>query len=519
MKKLTWVHLLLIFLSAKLALHLYVNGRWSFHRDELLYLALGRHLDWGFASVPPGIGFWAWFGEAFLGDSVEAIRFIASVFGTVTVLLIAMMAKEMLPKSEGKFAVTLVGLSGLLCGASLRTSMLFMPVVFDIFYWTLLCWLFLKYINTQKSSWLLYFGAAAGLGMLNKYSILIFLFAMLPGLLLGPQRAVFLRKQLYWAAGIALLIVSPNIVWQAAHHFPVFGHMSELAATQFVHVELGDFFADQIRFYLAALPLWLAGLYFLLFEQQAKPWRIFGWMYLTVLAVLLYSGGKSYYSLGAYPVLIAAGAAKLEQISRDGKRWIRPVTVAWMLLAGVVALPVALPLFPPEQEASFVKKMAKLPGFEGVLRWEDGQLYALPQDFADMIGWKEITDMAGSAWQSVPDKSTAILYAENYGLAGAIEQFGGKYNVPEVISFSDAYRYWLPDSINSNLKTFVYVNDELNDDMRSFFEKIREHGRLNMPLSRQHDMRVYICENPTPAFFERVGSAIKKAANGEAIDE
>jgi hypothetical protein len=119
---------------------------------------------------------------------------------------------------------------------------------------------------------------------------------MLPGLLLSPQRTVFLRKQLYWAAGIALLIVSPNIAWQAVHHFPVFGHMSELAATQFVHVELGDFFADQIRFYLAALPLWLAGLYFLLFEQQAKPWRIFGWMYLAVLALLLYSGGKSYYS-------------------------------------------------------------------------------------------------------------------------------------------------------------------------------------------------------------------------------
>jgi hypothetical protein len=144
MKKLTWVHLLLIFLSAKLALHLYVNGRWSFHRDELLYLALGRHLDWGFASVPPAIGFWAWFGESFLGGSVEAIRLLATVFGTATVLLIAMMAKEMLPKSEGKFAVTLVGLSGLLCGASLRTSMLFMPVVFDIFYWTLLCWLFLN---------------------------------------------------------------------------------------------------------------------------------------------------------------------------------------------------------------------------------------------------------------------------------------------------------------------------------------------------------------------------------------
>lgn len=74
MKNPSWHHLLITFLLAKLLLHLYVNNLWSFHRDELLYLALGRHLDWGYASVPPLIGFWAWFGNELLGGSVGAIR-------------------------------------------------------------------------------------------------------------------------------------------------------------------------------------------------------------------------------------------------------------------------------------------------------------------------------------------------------------------------------------------------------------------------------------------------------------
>ena len=98
MKKLTWLHLLLFFTGLKLLFHLCLNGQWSFHRDELLYLALGRHLDWGYASVPAGIGFWAWLGDSVLGGSVEAIRLISTGFGTATVLLTGLMAKEMLKR-------------------------------------------------------------------------------------------------------------------------------------------------------------------------------------------------------------------------------------------------------------------------------------------------------------------------------------------------------------------------------------------------------------------------------------
>lgn len=521
MKKLTWIQILAALLTVKLLLHLYLNGQWSFHRDELLYLALGRHLDWGYASVPPGIGFWAWFGDSVLGGTVEAIRLISTLFGTATVLLTGLMAKEMLPKGAGMgwFAMLVVGVAGLVSGAYLRPCMLFMPVVFDVFYWTLLCWLFLKYINTEKTSWLLWFGATAGLGLLNKYSVLIFLFAMLPGILFTKQRRIFSDNKFYLAVGLALLVFSPNIVWQAEHRFPVFRHMGELAATQFAHVSLGSFFSDQLRFFLPALPVWLCGLYFLLFRKEAAPWRIFGWMYLAVLAVLLFFSAKSYYSLGAYPVLLAAGAAFLERVTTQRMKWLRYALPAFMLIFGAVVLPAALPLFPPEEEARFMKKMAKVPGLQGVLRWEDGNYYALPQDFADMIGWEELAAMAGKTWQNIPDKSTAAIYADSYGQAGAIEHFGKKYGVPEVLSFSDNYRYWLPDALPANFQTLIYVNDELGDDMPGFFQKIEKVWELDMPLSRQHGDQIYLCQGPTPAFFERIGTAIERAGKDEEIEE
>jgi 4-amino-4-deoxy-L-arabinose transferase-like glycosyltransferase len=318
MKKLTSLQILGIFLVAKLLLHFSLNAGWPFHRDELLYLALGRHLDWGYASVPAGIGFWAWLGTEVLGGSVWAVRLIATLFGTGTVLLTGLMVREFFPKeNNGRFAMLLIGLAGLTCGAFLRPSMLFMPVVFDMFYWTLLCWLFLKYINTEKPSWLLWFGTAAGASLLNKYTPLIFLFAMLPGLILSKERRIFTQKNLYLATALALLILSPNIAWQAEHRFPLFRHFGVLAETQFAHVTLGGFIGDQLQFFLPALPIWLGGLYFLLVKKEAAPWRTFGWMFLMVLAVLLFFNAKSYYSLGAFPVLIAAGGGLLRAIYRS----------------------------------------------------------------------------------------------------------------------------------------------------------------------------------------------------------
>lgn len=199
----------------------------------------------------------------------------------------------MLPKDQekhtGVYAVFLVGLCGLLSGAYLRPGMLFQPVVFDIFYWTLLSFLLLQYINTQKAAWLLWFGVATGLGLLNKYTIFIQLFALLPGMLLykAPRR-IFADKNLYLAAGLALLIFLPNIIWQINHQFPVFRHLSGLASSQFANVTLTGFFMDQIMFHTPALPIWIAGLFFLLSHQRFASWRIFGFMYLTTLAVLLF---------------------------------------------------------------------------------------------------------------------------------------------------------------------------------------------------------------------------------------
>ncbi|MCB0664555.1 MAG: glycosyltransferase family 39 protein [Saprospiraceae bacterium] len=521
LKRITWLHILLFLAAIKLILHFSTNTLWSLHRDALLYLALGRHLDLGYASVPPSIGFFSWVASNILGGSVFAVRLIPTIISTLTVVITGLIAHEMTrdldTPSKGKFASLLVGIAGLTSGAFLRPGMMLQPVVFDIFYWTLICWLVIKYLNSENKKWLHWLGAGIGFGLLNKYSIGFLVFGFIPLLLFTRHRKLFRNKDFYLMMGISFLIFLPNLIWQISHKLPVIRHMRELAATQFVNVTTSGFLFDQLFFFLPAVLIWIAGLYFLLFVPQARKWRGFAWMYFTVLLLLLFLSGKSYYTIGAYPVLIAAGAAYMEKLS--GKKiWIPAGLSALMLITALPRLPVILPIYSPEKEAAFFEKRKDSPIMESALRWEDGQLHTLPQDFADMLGWEEIAKAAGETWQQIPDKSRAAIYAENYGLAGAIEHFGKPYDVPEVLSFNDNYRYWLPDSLPPDFKTLIYINIELGDDMPGFFEKLEKVYEVDQPLSRQHGTLIYLCENPTPAFFERVDGAIRNAKNEEEIE-
>ena len=518
MKQNKWLVILLAFVLLKFIFHLFINTSWSFHRDELLFLALGRHLDLGYASVPPGIGIWSWIAQNVLGGTLFSIRLISSLFGSATIFITVLIAKELINRSsathtDGSYAMILIGISGLVSGAFLRTSMMFQPVVFDIFYWTLLLFLLLKYINTKDGKWILFFGVVTGIALLNKYTIFILLAALLPAILFTNLRKLFTDKNWYWAILIGLLIFLPNLYWQIDHKMPVIRHMTELAETQFAHVEITGFFVEQLMFFLPVFFIWIPGLAYIGLHKEMKEMRLFAWMYFIVLGILLLFSAKSYYSLGCYPFFIAAGAVLVEQkiYSKSGLlTYCIPIII---LLIGIPAIPVSLPVFPPDKLTKYIANVKEIAGLNDITRWENGRTdYALPQDYADMLGWKELGEQVGLIWQSIPDRSTATIYGDSYGHAGAVQYFGKKYGIREVMSFSDAFAYWLPDSLDrARFQTFIYVNDDLGDDMPGFFKSIEKKFELNMPLSRSHGDEIYLCTGPTDAFFERINLAIKNA--------
>ncbi|MEZ4748594.1 MAG: glycosyltransferase family 39 protein [Calditrichia bacterium] len=501
----TW--LLIAGLAAfKLLLHLLTNTNYEFHRDELLYWALSNHLDWGYFSVPPAIAGWLAALRPLIGDSVFAVRLLPALFGAASVVIIGLLVREFGGKA---WAIVLASAAFIVSPAFLRTNTMYQPVFFNQFYWLLSMFLMVKLLNSRSPKYLVFIGLLWGWAFLNKYSIVFLAAGLLAGLLLTPQRNLLQHRNSIFAAIAGLLIISPNIFWQHANGWPVFAHFQMLQESQFANVQISEFFLMQLLMNAHALLLWLAGLVFLLFTKSGKKYRAIGFGIVALFAILIAIKGKAYYTLGIYPALFAAGGAAVEQFATQKWRWVNPLLLGLMLLSALPLVPFGLPVL---GQNAMIKhaKWSQFMGTAEALRWEDGKMHDLPQDYADMIGWREIGNLGIAAWQKLTpaERDSAIIYTENYGQAGAIWYYGRPENLPQPISFSDNYLFWVPEKIQFN--TFIYVNDELGEDIQQMFGNIELAGSLDKPLARENGVQVYICRDPKPEFLEYAAGIAKR---------
>src|SRR5207253_10578478 len=94
-KYLTESALIAFFSAVALLVHLLTNGRYGYFRGELYYIACARHLDFGYIDQPPLSILLLRLSEAFLGDSLFAVRLLPAAAGAVTVSLTGVIAREL----------------------------------------------------------------------------------------------------------------------------------------------------------------------------------------------------------------------------------------------------------------------------------------------------------------------------------------------------------------------------------------------------------------------------------------
>ncbi len=490
--------LLSFFALLKLQTPFLLNKVYSFHRDELLYLSLGRHLDFGFLEVPPMIALFAALIQNTVGESLWAVHLVSGLAGMSLVILTGMIANQMGGKT---FAILFAGFIVIFSPAFLRVHTLFQPVGWDVLGWTWLIYLWIRHIKTQQGRYLVGMGAVAGIFFLNKYSIVFCVIAILVATLFSKERQWLLNKKLWLGVGIGLLIVLPNIIWQAINNFPIFHHMKELNVTQLKNVNPLDFIVDQFLMHLPITWVWILGFTGLLRSKTLQPFKMITVFFVTVILMLLFMHGKSYYTLGAFPVMLAAGAVAIERLTKN-RTFLRVPAVVIPIMLILPLLPFGLPILSPENLTKYAATFTEKTGQESFNRWEDGKIHAIPQDFADMIGWKEIATLAAKAYYEIPieERKNTVIYAENYGQAGAIDFYGKEFNLPAAHSFSSSYMLWLPQKLN--LKKLIYVNDEFNENIKETFEKHTLIGELKNEYARENGLQVWLLENPNEKFYQ-----------------
>jgi hypothetical protein len=72
--------------------------------------------------------------------------------------------------------------------------------------------------------------------------------------------------------------------------------------------------------------------------------------------------------------------------------------------------------------------------------------------------------------------------------------------LPEAISFSDNFRYWIPRKLDHEITSLIYLNDEPGEDIRQLFGNIREIGSITDPLAREYGTKVFLCTQPQSSF-------------------
>ena len=497
MQKKTWALLSLLLFKIILQF-LLVRPVYELHRDEYLHLDQGRHLAFGYISVPPVT---SWFSALIrlFGNSEFLVRLVPALFGALTLYLVWKIVEEL---KGGLFACWLASLS-LLFSILLRINMLYQPSSLDVFFWTMTYFVLINYSNTQKPVWLYGLGITVAFGFLSKYNILFLLAGLFPALLLTEHRRMFTNKHLYFAALIAVLIVSPNLYWQYQNHFPTLAQLRELAQSQLVNVNRFDFLKDQVLFFLSSIFVLIAGFVGLIVFPPFRPYRFVVFSFVIAMCLFLYFKAKNYYTVGLYPVLLSIGAVYLERLLANGwRRTLRPVSIGLLLVLAVPFLWLAFPIYRPAHYASHPQPYKDI----GALRWEDGKNHQLPQDYADMLGWKELARKTDSIYRQLADKEHTLVLCDNYGQAGAINYYSAFPSI-HAVSFNADYIYWIP--LDQPIRNAILVKETDDEDPtrseeKALFQRVVTGGAIENPFAREKGTRIYLLQGAIADINRRV---------------
>ncbi|TBW30427.1 glycosyltransferase family 39 protein [Gramella sp. KN1008] len=442
--------------------YILISPEYDLQRDEYLHLDLGNHLDWGYLSVPPFI---AWVSKIIylLGNSVFWVKFFPALFGALTIVVVWKSIEQL----KGNLFALILGATCVLLSVLLRLNTLYQPNSFDVLSWTLFYYILIRYINSENSKWIYMAALVFALGFLNKYNIVFLVIGLIPAILLTEQRSIFRLKQLYIAAILGLLLIAPNLLWQYQNDFPVIHHMNELANRQLVHVNKLDFLKSQVFFFIGSLFVIISALYALVFYKPFKKFRLFFWAFFFTLAVFMILRAKDYYAIGLYPIYISFGSVFLGQLLKDGRKsLLQPVAIAVPVLLFIPIFNIAFPNKSPEYIIANSEKYREL----GLLRWEDGKDHLIPQDYADMLGWKELAQKVDSVYSLIPGSEQTLVLCDNYGQAGAINYYSKKGI--KAVSFNADYINWFElDQPYKNLiriKSYDEKDKELKDTSQYF---------------------------------------------------
>ncbi|MBZ5495217.1 MAG: glycosyltransferase family 39 protein [Acidobacteriia bacterium] len=477
--------------AAKFVVHMASAKVYGPFIDELYFLACGQHLAWGYVDLPPLTALQAWLTRALFGDSMYSIRLFPSLAGAGLVILTGALVRAFGGK---RFAQGLAALAVLVAPVYLGFDSYLSMNSIEPLIWMGCALVIVRIIQSGNTKLWLWFGLLAGVGMLNKNTMLMFGFAVGLGLLLTPERRLMWNRWFFIAGGIALVIFLPNLVWMIRHHFP---HLELLAnikrnGRDVVFTPLQFLLMQAEMMHPASCPIWLVGLYSFLARRPARPYRALGWAYPIALATLLILQAKVYYLMPVYPMLLAGGAVVIEEwLARPHLTWVRPAYVALLAFSGALIAPAYLPILPPETYLRYTNALGITQA-----KIENRGTNAMPQFFADRFGWHEMIQAVAKVYYALPpeERSKTAIIGNDFGQCGAVDFYGPEYGLPRSIGTHLTYWLWGPRDYTGEI---MIVLGDTRKGASQWFDSVEEVAKVGRPYAmRQEQFQILLCRKP-----------------------
>lgn len=477
--EITWLIGLSLF---NLMIHLLTNGQYGFHRDELYIIDCAKHLDFGYADMPPLTPWLARLSITLCGETLRGLRLLPAIISSAMVFITGLMAREM---GGRLFSQLLAALTVLVAPVYLVSGTQFQTIPFDQFFWVITCYLLIRLIQTDNQRLWILIGCIAGLGLMNKYSVLFLGLAVLIGLLATRRTSWLSTRWLWLGLSIALLVFLPNIVWQISHHLPVLDHMKALRKDE--SISALRFLAEQaFIIHPFTIPVWIGGILFFCFNDRGRKFGLLAWIYFIPLVIFLIMKGKSYYLSASYPVLLAGGSVAFENLlAKKQIIWPKYVFPGLLVASAIIFIPLWLPVLSVKNTVRY-------------------GISSVRYDYREMIGWEDLVKTVSRVYDDLPpgERSLTSIITGNYGEAGAINHYGSAYGLPVASSGISSYHYWGPG--NENATTFIFVGMP-EDFLSSFFTGITLVANISNSYGIENEEQgqpVFLCRHPVESINE-----------------
>lgn len=485
--------LVFAFCSLKLALHLVADYHSGFQGDELLHIEAGHHLAWGYMEFPPLIGLLAFIQNSFQSDSV----FVHHIFAHIASLLIFVFVARTVVELGGKSKAVLLVLLCLLPVMG-RSHQLFQPVVFSQLFWILSFFQLTRYVKYLDRKYLWYLTFTLALGFLTKYDAVFFVFGLLALFVFEETRKALIRHRFWWNILAFLVLISPNLIWQYLHDFPVLKMFDRLYETQLNQLSTATVLLGLI---IALNPLTLMvsipALFGMAHKQMAK-YRPLAIAILLSFLLLVFSNGKSYYFYPIILTLLPFGGVFWENNLLVKKKWlIYPVTLI-LLISGMVLIPFSFPLTSLdsylENEYKYEKKEIS------------GGKYAVKEERYAQAKWAETMHELKKVVDSLPadEQVSVLIWGKHYGQAGAVNLLGPPYALPPSFSLHGSFYNWVPSGdMPQTVIAIRYSQRDGKDFFEPYFEEVVPVASIYNPYADKEErvwQTIFVCKVPRQDF-------------------